>query len=201
MVVLLGKAVVIAGTPGTGKSSVCKEISETCGLRVVNLSQVAVEKGFVVMYDERRDTYVIDENKLANYIADLVKSSSGIIVIQTHYPEIVPRELVEAVYVLRTHPLVLEKRLLERGWSTRKINENVMAEILGVVVTNALMAFGEERVFEVETTNTRPEEVANLICSAIKGLVKLKPGVRIDWLSVLDPETVIKFEKYLGEED
>lgn len=197
--VLLKKVVIVAGTPGTGKSSICSKLAEICGLRVVNLSQLAVEKGFVVMYDKLRNTHVIDEERLAEYVVELVKSSNSI-VIQTHYPEVIPKNIVDIVFILRTHPLILEKRLIERGWSRKKINENVMAEILGVVAINALTAFGEDRVFEIDTSDTKPEEVANLMCSVIRGATRLEPGIKIDWLTALSPEEVIRFENYVGEE-
>jgi len=199
-VVLLGKVVIIAGTPGTGKSVICGKLAETCGAVVVDLSRVALEKGFITMYDELRSTYVVDEERLVTHVRELVKSLEGIVILQTHYPEILPRDLVDMVVVLRTHPLILEKRLLERGWSRRKVNENVMAEILGVIAVNALNTFGEDKVFEVDTTNIRPELV-DLLCSAIKGLTRLEPGVKVDWLSVLSPEEVARFEDYVGGED
>lgn len=198
--VLLKKVVIIAGTPGTGKSIICSKLAETCGAVTIDLGQVALEKGFVIIYDELRNTYVIDEENLVIYVRELVESLSGIVVLQTHYPEIVPRDLVDMVIVLRAHPLVLEKRLLERGWGRRKVNENVMAEILGVVAINALNAFGEDRVFEVDTTSIKPELV-DFLCSAIKGLVRLEPGIKVDWLSVISPEEVARFEDYVGGEN
>jgi hypothetical protein len=76
-----------------------------------------------------------------------------------------------------------------------------MAEILGIVASNAVNVFGEDKVYEVDTSETKPEEVADLICSTIKEFTKLKPGVRIDWLTVLKPEEVLRFEDYMGSED
>lgn len=197
----LGKIIVIAGTPGTGKTSITRILSDKCGLKALNLSELAIEKGFITMYDEARNTYVINEEKLAQYIQELSRNIEDYVVIQTHYPEIIPGELVEKTFILRTHPLILEKRLVERRWSKRKVNENVMAEILGVVASNAVSVFGEDKVYEIDTSETKPEEVADLICSTIRGFTKLKPGVRIDWLTVLKPEEVLRFEDYMGSED
>ncbi|MEM0368835.1 MAG: adenylate kinase family protein [Desulfurococcaceae archaeon] len=197
----LGKVIIVAGTPGTGKTTVARAISEKCGLRIINLSELAMEKGYITAYDESRSTYIIDEDKLVNDILNLAKSSEEHVLVQTHYPEIIPRDIVDRVFILRTHPLILEKRLLERGWSRRKINENVMAEILGVVASNAVNAFGSELIYEIDTSSTKPEDVAELICLAVNGLVKLEPGVKIDWLTMLSPEEVFKFEDYLGGEE
>jgi hypothetical protein len=67
------------------------------------------------MYDEARNTYVIDEEKLTQYIWELSRNIEDYIVIQTHYPEIIPGELVEKTFILRTHPLILEKDSLREG--------------------------------------------------------------------------------------
>lgn len=198
---LLGGAIIIAGTPGTGKSTVGRKLSELCNVDVINLSSVAIERGFVLMYDERRDTYIINEDKLIEYVVKLVNSYSGTLVIITHYPEIIPSSIVQGVYVLRTHPLVLEKRLAGRGWKEGKINENVMAEVLGVVINSAIEAFGEGKVYEIDTTNAKPEEIAQLICNSLSGVERLEPGSRIDWLTLIDPKDVLRFSNYAGSED
>ncbi len=196
----MSKIIVIAGTPGTGKSTIGGLLAEICGLKVLNLSTIALERGFVAYYDEARQTYVIDEERLAGYIAELAEKYGDITVL-THYPEILPKHLVRAVFVLRTHPLELEKRLLARGWSRKKINENVMAEILGVVAHNAVESFGENKVFELDTTSMSPEECAKLLCRAIRGEGVLSPGVSIDWLSRLSLSDISRFKDYEGGGD
>lgn len=197
----MSKIIVIAGTPGTGKSSIGTIVATKCQLEIVNLSTLALEKGFVAYYDEARQSYVVDEDRLVEYTTQLATRSEKPILVLTHYPEILPRNLVRAVFVLRTHPLELEKRLLERGWSRRKVNENVMAEILGVVAHNAINAFGTNVVYEIDTTSGNFEEIANTICMAIKGEIKLEPGLKVDWLSELPLSEVRRFEDYEGSDN
>lgn len=192
---------VLAGTPGTGKKSVAAKLAEQCGVLVVNLSSLVLERGMVIAYDQERDSYIIDEERVVGFIEEYVSRLSGEVVFTTHYPEILPKNIVHAVFILRTHPLVLEERLLNRGWSRRKVDENVMAEILGVVAYSALEVFGEERVYEIDTTTKRPEEVAEAICRAIRGEITLEPGVRIDWLSQLPLDVIKRFESYEGSSD
>lgn len=194
----MGMLIVIAGTPGTGKSTIGELLSSKCGLPVINLSTLAIEKGLIAYYDENRQTYVVDEEKLARYVSALAVGSEEDVVILTHYPELLPNELVKVVFVLRTHPLELEKRLRSRGWNEKKVNENVMAEILGVVSYNAIEAFGPERVREIDTTSTKPEAVAEHICRIIKGELEAPTGHGIDWLSEIPPEVLARFESHEG---
>jgi adenylate kinase len=200
-VLVLGRVFVLAGTPGTGKKSVGAKLAERCGVLAVNLSELVLERGLVVAYDEERSSYIVDEERVPGFIREYASKRSGDVFIETHYPELLPSSLVSAVFVLRTHPLVLEERLLKRGWSRRKVNENVMAEILGVVAYSAVEAFEPSRVYEIDTTTTSPEEVADVICRAIRGEITLKSGVSIDWLSQLPLEVVERFRDYEGGGD
>lgn len=186
----------IAGTPGTGKKTVAAELAKLTGYEKLGLSELAVSERLFLDYDQEHDTYIVDEERLVNRVVELVKSSNKPVIIHTHFPELVPRELVKFVFVLRTHPLVLEKRLASRGWSQRKINENVMAEILGLVAYNALETFGQDIVYEVDTSNTTPISATETILGVIRGTISLRPGIFIDWLSTLPPDLVEKYGDY-----
>ncbi|MEM4528775.1 MAG: adenylate kinase family protein [Desulfurococcaceae archaeon] len=185
------KIIVVAGTPGTGKSSVARSLREKCGLISIDLSSFAVENNLVIGLDEKRQSYIVDEAKLVNKLHEYIEGINGDVVIHTHYPEILPPWMVHKVFVLRTHPLKLDERLKARGWDRRKICENVMAEILGIVAYNVIETFDVDNMYEIETTNTTPEEVADLICGVINGRSSLVPGIKIDWLTDL-PFDVIK---------
>ncbi|MCC6053459.1 MAG: adenylate kinase family protein [Desulfurococcaceae archaeon] len=192
---------VLAGTPGTGKKSIGAKLAERCGVLVLNLSSLAVERGLIAAYDQERNSYIINEEKVVDFIKNYVPGLTCDVVFKTHYPEVIPRDLVHAVFLLRTHPLVLEERLLKRGWSRRKVNENVMAEILGVVAYNAVEAFGAEKVFEFDSTSTNVEDIAERICGIIRGEISVEPGVKIDWLLQLPFDVVKRFEDYEGSSD
>lgn len=189
-------AIVIAGSPGTGKSSISEELSKLSGYPGFGLSELAIERGYIQYYDEQRRTYVIDEDSLVKGLTELVEKSKTPVIIHTHYPEIIPPSLVLAAFVLRTNPLILEKRLEARGWDRRKIYENAMAEALGVVAHNALEAFGPQKVYEIDTSYSTPREVAERIYSVIRGEGYIEPGIRIDWLEVLEPEVITRYSSY-----
>lgn len=192
----MGKAIIITGTPGTGKTSVASVLAKLLGVKHIDLSSYAIEKGFIIEYDAERHTYVIDEERLVKKIVKIIKNMPGYIIIDTHYPEIIPCELIEYVFVLRTHPRVLEERLRRKGWPDRKVKENVMAEILSVVLSNIMNTCSNVRIYEIDTTNRDPVEVAEEILGIIKGVKKPSSRVRIDWLSVLPQEEIAYYENY-----
>ena len=66
----------------------------------------------------------------------------------------------DRVAVLRCHPDELRGRLLERGEPEPKAAENAEAEALDVVLSEAVEAHGLDSVYEIDTTDRTPDEVA-----------------------------------------
>jgi len=81
--------------------------------------------------------------------------------------------------VLRLAPSRLEKRFEARGYSPKKTRENLEAEALGIVLSEAAEICSQ--VDEIDTTNKNPQEVAELVMRIIKGDLRLPPG-QVDWL-------------------
>ncbi len=189
----MGNLILIAGTPGVGKSRVASKLSELLGTPHIDLSQYVLEKGLYTEYDEQRQSYVIDEDRVRSHIYELASKYHELI-ITTHYPEVIPRELVRIVIVLRLDPEELEKRLIARNWSRRKVLENVIAEILSVCTANAIAEHGEDRVVDIDTTSRSIDEIVDEILDVLSGVKK--STTRIDWL-VIKPEDVL--DRYLRE--
>lgn len=158
----------------------------------LDLSEIAIAKDMVSHYDESRESFVIDENRLVQEILKTL-SNFEVVIIDTHYPEIVPKDAIDAVFILRLHPHILYERLLSKKWSLRKIKENVLAETLSIVALNALDHFGEDKVFEIDSTGRSVEEIVSTILNAMESGGMVEKGVRIDWLEKIPPEDLDKF--------
>lgn len=194
------KVIVIAGTPGVGKTTISKILVDKLGVIHIDLSELAISKRLYSFYDEKRESYVIDEYRLVSELKRILKQNN-IFIIDTHYPEILPKEIVDIVIVLRLHPRILEKRLQAKNWSWRKIRENLLAEILSVVTVNAIEKFGINKVYEINTTDKTLEQVIENIIDILEEPGKHKPGLVIDWLTILPPEEILKYEYEEVSED
>jgi len=84
----------------------------------VELSGFAISKGYVIAYDSNRGSYIIGENRLGKAVAELAGVQDPLIIV-SHYVEIVPRDVLELVIVLRKSPVELIHILEKRGWNSK----------------------------------------------------------------------------------
>lgn len=159
--------VAITGTPGVGKSAVAEKLKER-GYKVEKLENLALKYNCVL--GKEGDELIIDLEKLSKINFEGVVEGH-----LSHYLR------ADKVIVLRCNPLVLKERLLNRGWSYEKVMDNVEAELLDLILVEAMERSVE--VYEIDTTERSVEEVANAVEEIVKGRGKeFKPG-KVDWLS------------------
>ncbi|MEM3586411.1 MAG: adenylate kinase family protein [Candidatus Jordarchaeaceae archaeon] len=192
----MGRAIIVSGCPGTGKTTLSSSLANALGLKVVSLGDLVEKEGLYSYVDTDRDTKVADLDRLVPRVVELIKKASGFVIVEGHYADIVPSQLVELAIVLRTHPEVLRKRLEAKGWNERKIRENIQAEILGSCTFNALEVYGNNRVYEIDTSNLSVEEVVSLAQEIIDKKPRNYRAGRINWLSLLDANN--QLEKYFS---
>ncbi|MHA1963837.1 MAG: adenylate kinase family protein [Candidatus Thorarchaeota archaeon] len=175
--------ILVGGSPGTGKTKVAKILGSKLSVEVISLGQLADDSGCVTAEDKARNTGIIDEDCLVDALIKLTEDKSTRVVIEGHYIDLVPSSSIQWTFILRTHPGTLKKRLSERNYSDDKVTENVEAEVMGVCQMDALDAFGEEKVFEVDTTELSAPQTAQKIEELMKN--ESSP-TRIDWMAKLE---------------
>ncbi len=151
--------IALTGTPGTGKTSVANVLASK--YKIIALGEFKEAR---VQYDEERDTYIVDLDYLRKKVAEL--ENDGTVIIEGHYSHDMPEDMI---IVLRCHPDELRRRLAARNYSEYKIMENVEAEAMGLITEEALAHYSEHNVYEIDTTNKEPEEVANAVENIIRG--------------------------------
>ncbi|RLF39517.1 MAG: NMP kinase [Thermoplasmata archaeon] len=149
--------IAITGTPGTGKTTTAN-ILEEYGLIVYNLKDIAIQNNFIDGYDRDRDSIIIDIDKLDDYIGEIDRE---IVFIDGHLSHLLRN--ARYTVILRCHPRELRRRLERKGWNKKKILENIQAEILDVILVETVENHPRDTIFEIDTTNLKPREVADII--------------------------------------
>ena len=159
--------IALTGTPCTGKSTVGHFLEHT--FTIIDLNTLIKTESLHMGLDEQRNSLIADLKAVQDRVDELVTDKTATVIIEGHLSHLL--EGTDAVIVLRTRPEVLAQRLTARGYSSNKVRENMEAEALDVILIEAVEQ--NEKVYEVETTMARPED----ICLEIQSIIgKLKAG-------------------------
>lgn len=142
--------IIITGTPGCGKSTLSKTLKEMPDLKIklFNISEYAKENKIFESYDETRDSHVIDEDELLDRLETPLRE--GGCIVDWHCNDIFPERLIDLVVVLRCGTSALYDRLKARNYKDSKIQENIDAEIMSVVLEDALDSYDKRIVIELQ---------------------------------------------------
>ena len=141
------KVVCITGTPGCGKTSLCLKLSKKLpNLKFINIGDLISEKKLYDEWDDEMNCSIFDEKLVGKEISKIVSESKHGIVFDFHSIGFIKPKLVDKVIVLQVETDVLWDRLEKRGYSEKKIQENVQAEIFMESYSEALEQFGEDKV-------------------------------------------------------
>ncbi len=173
------RIIAVTGTPGTGKSTFSKKLSEELNLELVDLNEfIDQEKIFEI---DSEGTKLVSSEELQNAFEKVLKENDQDLVIDGLLSHLLSPEQITHVVVLRTKPQNLRDRLSERDFTQKKVEENVEAEAIGVVTTEAVEEHGVKNVFEIDNTEMYPEETVETFKKALNDEKTLEPG-SVDWL-------------------
>ncbi|MEA1906209.1 MAG: adenylate kinase family protein [Euryarchaeota archaeon] len=168
----------ITGTPGTGKTSACARIGG-----VLDLNGLIKDEGLHLGVDKERGSLIADMDVVHDRVCEIADGRGGNLVIEGH----LSHHVCDVAIVLRLSPGELMRRLEERGYRGAKISENVEAEVIDVILVEAVEWCGRDRVYEIDTTGKTVEEVAETISEVLDALGSgttiegHEPG-SVDWL-------------------
>ena len=150
----------ITGTPGTGKTTVAEALDR----EVISIKEFARERGL----GEEKELFEIDTGAVKEALPEDCW-------VEGHLAHKVG---VDYCIVLRTRPDILEERLEDRDYSDEKVQENLEAEKMDLILSEA---FEVTKVYEIDTTKKSVEDVVDEINSAVKN--KESKYAICDWSS------------------
>lgn len=153
--------ILICGTPGTGKTSLCTSIiTDFPTLTHIDLSSlVQKDSSLREEFDSASQAWILNDDAIVDYLEEHMKR--GGVVLDTHsLIDYFPQRWFDLVVVLEANNTVLYDRLKRRGYAEPKIHENVQCEIMRVVRDEAVESY-EEQIVQVLPSNSVEEMESN----------------------------------------
>ena len=150
----------ITGTPGTGKTTIAKQLGGIINHKVLNEREFALAQG-IGEYDTQENELVVPLEKLESRLNKLLAKEKNIIVEGHMLCE--TKCKFDLVIVLRVHPERLAARLELRGYKDEKIQDNVFVEGIDYCKKHALRNYAKSMVLEAENKQTIKETTALLL--------------------------------------
>ncbi|XP_056643605.1 adenylate kinase isoenzyme 6 [Diorhabda sublineata] len=155
--------ILITGTPGVGKSTLCAQLAEVTGLQWLEISKIAKDYNCLEEFDEVYQCPYLDEDKLLDGLEEVMCKGGNIV--DYHCNELFPERWFDVVFVLRADNTVLYDRLTARGYTGKKLEDNVQCEIFQTILEEARASYKPEIVHELYSrTPNELQDNINRIC-------------------------------------
>lgn len=155
--------ILVTGTPGTGKSTFCKILERTIGLRHIEVGEFARERDLLHSYDEKLDCQYMHEDAVLDALEPIM--TDGGVVLDHHSCDWFPERWIQLVVVLRASTHVLYDRLTDRKYSQHKLQENMEAEIMQVLLDEAKESYPKVKVMEMKNDDAAEQQAnINQVC-------------------------------------
>lgn len=141
--------IIITGTPGVGKTSHCEQVAKATGLAHLSINDIAEKENCYDGRDDQLNSMIVDEDKLLDALEPLVQQ--GGVILDWHACDLFPESWVDLVVVLRCDSTTLYDRLSARNYNSKKLEENMDAEIMQVLLEEARESFDQEIIVELRS--------------------------------------------------
>ena len=187
-------SIIITGSPGVGKHTIAKEIERTWKIsELIDINKIAIDAGLV---EQGQDALDVDVNKLKKHLEPIVSDIPRLhwmgrtgLVVGHLAPYVLDGKSFNPCIVLRKNPYKLLDIYKKRGYTEKKMKDNLGSEILGIITNDAINNFGREKTFQVDTTDHTPKELAVRIQDIFYGKDN---GDNIDWLQLIQEKNDLK---------
>ncbi len=159
--------IVITGTPGTGKTTLAKNLSKELGYSFFNEKDFALKNGLGSFNDS--DELEIPLKDFEIKANNFFSKNKGIILEGHLLCEM--KLSADVVILLRLHPEELEERLKNRSYYDEKVMDNVFCEGIDYCKKHVLKNYPSEKIFEI-SSQSNPKETLKKVVSKLSSLEK-----------------------------
>ncbi len=135
------KVIAVTGSAGCGKTTYAKKLARAKGYLILDLTKLIKKYKLYESYDKKLDTYEVDTDELSEFLKDVIKGLKKEgwkgVVLDGHLSHYLSPRIIDEVHVMKCDIKTLRKRLTKRGYSKRKIEENIEAEIMETCIIEA----------------------------------------------------------------
>ncbi len=126
--------IAVSGCVGSGKTTLAKKLSSLLSFSYVNLSTL---RSLHKEYDKKKKCWVVDIKELRKVVKGLINKEKDLI-IDGHLSHYLNKRDVDLCILVRCDLKELQKRLKKRGYSVKKIKENLECEAFDLCTVEAL---------------------------------------------------------------
>ncbi|XP_036592849.1 adenylate kinase isoenzyme 6-like [Trichosurus vulpecula] len=156
--------ILFMGTPGVGKTTLGKELASRTGLTYTNVGDLAQEGQLYDGFEEEYECPILDEDRVVHDLENKMKE--GGVIVDYHGCDFFPELWFHIVFVLQIDNSVLYTRLEKRGYSVKKLQDNIQCEIFQILYEEAMASYNYEIAHQLPSNV--PEELENNLDQIMK---------------------------------
>jgi adenylate kinase len=169
--------IIISGTPATGKTTLAKLLHKRLNGPLLDVNILIKDKKIFENFDKHRDCYVIKIQKLNIEVLREIKKvqrkiKTDFILVDSHLSHHLPKKYVDLCIITKCDLKELKRRLSKRNYSSRKVRENIDAEIFDICLNEAKEQ--GHNTFVINTTKGINKEALSHLLGEIRCIQKPK---------------------------
>lgn len=152
--------ILVAGTPGVGKTTLSNRIAQKVGIAHIDITEFIRNNNLAESTDDALNTLLFDEKVVKKKLKQHLEKLESFI-IDTHSPSVAASICFDHIFHIICDTKTIGKRLDDRGYSEEKISINLECELFNVVGEELDEIFGEN-IYVINSSDV-VDERTNLV--------------------------------------